>query len=160
MRFNGLVGTGQMAWVRVKWRLPGLTIKPQQLQLHSASGEVVELHVVHISSEETTLLFEPLPCADDAQGAQNAAHEECFYLLYYLPYVRTCETGPSRACSTPYKLSVVERECAGHHGSSVGDPVCCGQRGAIDRRAVTCPRRAPTCVGYVGGVSWGQCVAE
>ena len=36
--------------------------------------------------------------------------------------------------------------------------VCCGQPGTLDSEGVTCPRRAPTCVGYIDSAAWGQCI--
>ncbi|KAL1519122.1 hypothetical protein AB1Y20_003386 [Prymnesium parvum] len=162
--FTGAVGAGSVAWAHVPWRLPGLRVEPAQLQLRSAGGDRLPLHVVSLSSEEVTLLFEPAPCERGAEevvvaGAPPpAAEESCAFFLYYLPYVRMCETGPSRACMTPYKLSASDRQCAADHGAAVGDRTCCGQRGTLDRADVICPRRAPRCVGYVAGAAWGQCV--
>ena len=162
---TAIVGPGTIAWAHVEWRLPGLMIDPQQLQLQSVSGETIELHVLRIDSESTTLLFEPLSCGSGPEevitvGEPTSSSEEtCSYLLYYLPFVRACETGPSRTCPTPYKYSIEEYACAGDYGSVVGDHACCGQGGTVDSADRICPSSIPKCQGYQFGDSWGYCVA-
>jgi hypothetical protein len=155
-------GLGSIAWAYVPWRLPGLVIDPQQLQMRTVSGEAVELHALSITSEAVTLLFEPVPCASPNEGpaAAQPASSTCSYHLYYLPYLQTCETGPSRACPTPYKRSTVDNKCAADHGAKVGDRVCCEQPGHVGDGGATCPSHMPNCVGYIAGAAWGQCIAS
>ena len=168
LHLTGLVGEGTLAWAHVVWRLPGLAVDGRMLRMQTMSGEAIQLHVLSIDSEAVTLLFEPLSCADGAvdkagawqEGGQEARQESCTYLLYYLPYMRTCETGPSSSCSTPYKRSPLDATCAADHGAQVGDRVCCEQPGTLDNPQVKCPRRAPTCVGYIAGSAWGQCIVS
>jgi len=49
--------------------------------------------------------------------------------------------------------------CEGNYGSKVGDPVCCGQPGTIDKASEICPQSAPNCTGYVMGIITGTCGA-
>jgi len=159
LRLRATGGYGAFAWAHVEWRLPGIAVDARMLRLHAAAGgdgsgeeeerEELPLHVTSIDSESVTLLFEP------------PARPVPRLHLYYLPFVRTaCETGPSRACSTPYKLSSADDKCAADFGARVGDSVCCGQTGTLGDASAKCPARAPTCTGYVAGAAWGQCIAD
>merc|ERR1712156_608927 len=47
-----------------------------------------------------------------------------------------------------------KRECAGDHGSKVGDAVCCGQPGTISEEDQICRRDRPHCEGFVQGSKW------
>ena len=159
LRLRATGGYGAFAWAHVEWRLPGIAVDARMLRLHAAAGgdgsgeeeerEELPLHVTSIDSESVTLLFEP------------PARPVPRLHLYYLPFVRTaCETGPSRACSTPYKLSSADDKCAADFGARVGDSVCCGQTGTLGDASAKCPARAPTCTGYVAGAAWGQCIVD
>eukprot|EP00966_Prymnesium_polylepis_P055724 1288999-Prymnesium_polylepis.1 len=110
LKLTALTGDGVVAWAHVQWRLPGVAVDAQMLQMRSLSGDSIKFHVMSLDNEAVTLLFEPLSCGDGSQpdevvvGQPTVTTEEtCSYQLYYLPFVRTCETGPSRACSTPCK---------------------------------------------------------
>lgn len=52
---------------------------------------------------------------------------------------------------------IKEVNCRANFGSSVGDPVCCGQAGLVLRQEEMCPERAPVCREYVAGQVWGKC---
>lgn len=160
LQLHATLDSQTTAWAHVPWRLPGLEIDSKQLQMRTVGGEAVEMHALSISSEAITFLFEPLPCVSNPVRGQplTTSNGACSYHLYYLPYLRTCETGPSRACPTPYKRSTVDNKCAADHGAKVGDHVCCGQSGSLGQDGATCPFRLPKCVGYIAGAAWGQCI--
>ena len=47
--------------------------------------------------------------------------------------------------------------CAGDYGEHIGDPVCCGQKGAISHAADICPKSVPHCHGFVQNHAMGVC---
>lgn len=165
LTLTALAGPGAIAWAHVPWRLPpGLVIEPQQLQLRDFDGQSIQLFVVSLDRESVTLLFEPLSCGSGSEDVitvgevSSSSPETCAYLLYYLPYVQSCETGPSRVCQTPYKRSLDVLPCAADHGATVGDKACCSQFGTVDSADMICPASLPSCQGYRFGDAWGQCV--
>jgi len=171
LKVRGRLGEGTFAWAHVVWRLPGLgfsaNLWSQLLRMRSPSGDTIKLHVLSVNDETISFLFEPLSCDDSqpdevvvGQPASERAEETCSYFLYYLPYIPTCETGPSRACPTPYKRNTIDKRCAGHYGQQLGERACCGQPGTLDSPGYTCPAHAPTCTGYIEASAWGQCVDE
>jgi hypothetical protein len=110
-------GGGGVAWVRVRWRLPGLPMAERQLLLYAAPAGSTEpadevrvrnLLVLHTDEEEAVVLFEsidesPQPPSGDGDDAGPPTRPTLEYRLYYLPYRRSvCQTGPAASCPTPY----------------------------------------------------------
>ena len=89
-----LSATGDVAWARVEWRLPGLPMQErQQLVLvdEETGSTVRSLLVVSASWEAAEVLFEPT--------VQSGATRH--YLLYYLAFNDApCVTGPASACTS------------------------------------------------------------
>ena len=50
-------------------------------------------------------------------------------------------------------------QCIANHGTNLGDPLCCGQQGVLQKSATkyVCPSSKPTCGGYVCGEKYGKC---
>ena len=49
-------------------------------------------------------------------------------------------------------------KCIANYGSSVGDPLCCNQKGKIPSTKNICPQEVPTCVGYsISDNIYGYC---
>lgn len=48
-------------------------------------------------------------------------------------------------------------KCQADYGVPVNGAVCCGQVGSVSSPAYICTARAPTCIGFIQGVSWGSC---
>ena len=51
-------------------------------------------------------------------------------------------------------------KCLADNGSSVGDPLCCGQNGVLQDVKYNCPSEYPYCVGYKCGETWGRCTKQ
>lgn len=51
-------------------------------------------------------------------------------------------------------------KCLADNGSSVGDPLCCGQNGVLQDTKHNCPSEYPYCVGYKCGETWGKCTNQ
>ena len=51
-------------------------------------------------------------------------------------------------------------KCLADNGSSVGDPLCCGQNGVLQDIKYNCPSEYPYCVGYKCGETWGRCTNQ
>ena len=51
------------------------------------------------------------------------------------------------------------KKCVSNYGAKVGDPLCCGQTGVLQKSATeyVCGIDAPTCTGYKCGTSFGTC---
>lgn len=49
--------------------------------------------------------------------------------------------------------------CIADHGTDLGEPLCCGQQGVLQKSATkyVCPSSKPTCGGYVCGEKYGKC---
>ena len=71
-------GTAELAWARVDWRLPGLSMEDKQPMLvNGATGEFVRgAQYVSVSSERAEIVFEMRP----------APTEPTTFFLYYLPF--------------------------------------------------------------------------
>merc|ERR1712224_108033 len=48
--------------------------------------------------------------------------------------------------------------CGADYGKKVGDDVCCGQAGKVDKMEYVCPAHQPKCTGLISGKRWGTCV--
>lgn len=50
-------------------------------------------------------------------------------------------------------------KCIANYGTGVGDSLCCGQKGVLQKYAsdYVCPKSAPTCSNFVCGESYGTC---
>jgi len=50
-------------------------------------------------------------------------------------------------------------KCIANYGSNVGDPLCCGQKGVLQKSATkyVCPSSSPTCSGYTCSGTYGTC---
>jgi len=50
-------------------------------------------------------------------------------------------------------------QCIADNGTDLGDPLCCGQQGVLQKSATkyVCPTEKPTCAGYVCGEKYGKC---
>jgi len=50
-------------------------------------------------------------------------------------------------------------QCIANYGTDLGDPLCCGQKGVLQKSATkyVCPSSKPTCAGYVCGEKYGKC---
>jgi hypothetical protein len=51
------------------------------------------------------------------------------------------------------------KKCIANHGTKVGDSLCCGQKGVLQKYATkyVCSKSAPTCSNFVCGESYGTC---
>jgi hypothetical protein len=47
--------------------------------------------------------------------------------------------------------------CAASHGTPLGGPLCCGQRGVVNEARQVCPRAQPLCDGFRQGLRMGRC---
>ena len=53
-----------------------------------------------------------------------------------------------------------ELSCVADYGSKVGESLCCGQTGVVQKDSRKCPYELPVCSGYVCGQKWGRCQAN
>jgi hypothetical protein len=67
----------------------------------------------------------------------------------------------SDSCDDPCKPNPCKaKKCIANHGTKVGDPLCCGQKGVLQKYATNyvCSKSAPTCSNFVCGESYGTCI--
>lgn len=57
------------------------------------------------------------------------------------------------------KTKTNSKKCIANYGTSVGDSLCCGQKGVLQKYAsnYVCPKSTPTCSDFVCGKSYGTC---
>ena len=51
------------------------------------------------------------------------------------------------------------KKCIANYGTGIGDSLCCGQKGVLQKYAsdYVCPKSTPTCSDFVCGKSYGTC---
>lgn len=55
---------------------------------------------------------------------------------------------------------VTEDYCVADFGAQVGDKLCCGQTGVVQKDDRVCPYSKPVCSGFKCGSNWGVCVEK
>jgi len=67
-------------------------------------------------------------------------------------------TDTSSSSSTSSSTSS-SKKCVADYGSETGDPLCCGQKGVLQKWSseYVCPSTAPSCSGYICGEKYGTC---
>lgn len=55
---------------------------------------------------------------------------------------------------------VTEDYCVADFGAQVGDKLCCGQTGVVQKDDRVCPYSKPVCSGFKCGSKWGVCVEK
>lgn len=48
-------------------------------------------------------------------------------------------------------------KCVADFGTQVGEELCCGQTGVLQKGGEVCPKSKPICKGYECGTTWGKC---
>lgn len=51
-------------------------------------------------------------------------------------------------------------KCVADYGAQIGDKLCCGQTGVVQKNDRICPYSKPLCKGFKCGSKWGECVAK
>jgi hypothetical protein len=51
-------------------------------------------------------------------------------------------------------------KCVADFGTQIGEKLCCGQTGVLQKGGEVCPKSKPICKGYECGSSWGKCYEE
>uniref|UniRef100_A0A6C0D1F8 Uncharacterized protein n=1 Tax=viral metagenome TaxID=1070528 RepID=A0A6C0D1F8_9ZZZZ len=69
-----------------------------------------------------------------------------------------CHAALTPKTDTP-KSKTTKGKCIADYGTNVGDSLCCGQKGVLQKYAsdYVCPKSTPTCSNFVCGQSYGTC---
>ena len=69
------------------------------------------------------------------------------------------ETDQCNSALTPKTKTSNPEKCIADYGTTVGDSLCCGQKGVLQNYAskYVCPSSKPTCSNFVCGESYGTC---
>ena len=51
-------------------------------------------------------------------------------------------------------------KCVADYGAQIGDKLCCGQTGVVQKNDRICPYSKPLCKGFKCGSQWGECVSN
>jgi hypothetical protein len=70
-----------------------------------------------------------------------------------------CHAALSKTESTETTAVAKKGKCIANYGTEIGDSLCCGQKGVLQKYAsdYVCPKSTPTCSNFVCGKSYGTC---
>jgi hypothetical protein len=70
-----------------------------------------------------------------------------------------CHKALTPETTTPKTITTTKGKCIADYGTGVGDSLCCGQKGVLQKYAseYVCPKSKPTCSNFVCGESYGTC---
>ena len=70
-----------------------------------------------------------------------------------------CHAALAPKPTTSTTKTTTKGKCIADYGTGVGDSLCCGQKGVLQKYAsdYVCPKSTPTCSNFVCGQSYGTC---
>lgn len=107
-------------------------------------------------------------CSDKCSSVEDCSGIDMSYCLVDIP-----ETTPgvipewkeprkkkSELESCPEPVPAEPIKCIADFGTSVGDPLCCGQDGVLQDTRYVCPNTMKKCQNFKCGSAFGTCVSE